>query len=478
MWIRAGFGLAVILVPLAVSAAPPAVEEPGTAPALAPQGSVAVDDRDSVQPTALWQPAPAAPPAAVPVAPPMPPTIASAATSPFVTSGFGNGMLLTSVYGPTRPAAVRRRLTRAPDMFGDGLPPKPLLNVLQAISATSAIVAATDLPFAGGVAGGIGHLKIGDNNKAIPVDRVYFNYNHFHNALATNILHGQDINQVLVTERYADSLDLNRYTLGLEKTFSEGTNSLEVRVPFATSHDFRFAPFPIEPLSVTSVDGGDFGNVSLILKHMLWASDAAVLSTGLGLEVPTGSDGHARVGPFRYELENQAVHLHPFLALLINDDPGDWFINAIAQLDFAANGNDFSAANISGDPNYGPSSYLGRFNEQHLLYLDLSAGYWLYESEVRQTVTGVAGVLELHYTHTLVDGDDIAFAIPGLIGTPAGGLVVSRNRADVLNLTAGVHIELFQDTLLRIAAAAPLRSSSSGNRFFDAEVLAQLTQRF
>ena len=55
-------------------------------------------------------------------------------------------------------------------------------------------------------------MKIGDDTSPLPVDRVFFDYNHFHNALLT--ANGQDIS-------------LNRYTFGLEKTYFDGMTSVE-----------------------------------------------------------------------------------------------------------------------------------------------------------------------------------------------------------------------------------------------------------
>ena len=43
--------------------------------------------------------------------------------------------------------------------------------------------------------------------------------------------------------------------------------------------------------------------------------------------------------------------------------------------------------------------------DQTLLYLDASAGYWWYQSTDDSGLTGLASVLELHYTTTLNDAD-------------------------------------------------------------------------
>ena len=81
--------------------------------------------------------------------------------------------------------------------------------------------AITDLP----LAGGCGRLNIADNNMALTDDRVYFLYNHFHNALVAdaNLLGGGDFRRISV----------DRYTVGGEKTFVNGDWSVELPCHFA-----------------------------------------------------------------------------------------------------------------------------------------------------------------------------------------------------------------------------------------------------
>ncbi|MEZ6117707.1 MAG: hypothetical protein R3C28_14205 [Pirellulaceae bacterium] len=76
-----------------------------------------------------------------------------------------------------------------------------------------------DGPFNGGtvtLAGGDRRMKFSENNSPFPRDRIFFNYNHFHNAL---------------TDPNGNSRDLNRYTFGVESTIFNDFNSVELRVP-------------------------------------------------------------------------------------------------------------------------------------------------------------------------------------------------------------------------------------------------------
>jgi hypothetical protein len=431
--------LAVTLAPrLDCAAQPPGVPvEPVQQPAPAPL------------PAAAQPPAPVPqPPAPVPQPAPQP-----ARTAP---QPLPRGNNLASVFGDTQSPFIRRRLTRVPDMFGDS---PGLAGTLTVAQFTPFLLdASADVPLAAGTT----HLLVGENNKALPVDRVYFNYNHFQNALRQSAV--QTTAAIFATEK---DLDLNLYTLGLEQTFFDGVWSVEVRVPLAGNSDLRFAPDPLEPIGVTAVRGGEFGNVSVILKTLLWADDTAAFAAGLGVETPTGDDGEVRVGTFRHTLENESFHLHPYLALLLRPDE-DVFFNAFLQFDFAANGNPLRATSIAGVS----AGELGEYNDQSLVRLNLSTGYWLYRTLSDEGLTGVAGIVELHYTSALQDTDTVAASLVDQDVL----LAERRNRFDFLNLTIGLHAELYEDTLVRLAVGLPLRSGD--NRSFDAELLLQITQRF
>jgi hypothetical protein len=111
-------------------------------------------------------------------------------------------------------------------------------------------------------------------------------------------------------------------------------------------------------------------------------------------------------------------------------------------------------------------------NEQTMLYLDLSFGRWLYSNPYARCLTGLASVIEFHYTTALQDTDSVTGIIAG---TPIE-FQNSANRLDVLNLTVGLHGEIARCTLLRVGGVFPL--CAGDNRFFDAEIQAQLERRF
>lgn len=400
------------------------------------------------------QPIPAQPPPSVPAAPPP-------ANSPLASPTQPD--FLSALFGPPGEDAIRRRLARAPDMFGDIYIPGGTLTAT-AIARPQLFIVTTsaDMP----AAGGGGRLKVGENNKALPVDRVFFNFNHYHNAVEHKLL----VTGPGGTFRVSRDLPLDRYTFGVEKTFFDGDASIELRMPLTGYRDYDVAS-PNQPgAPLFSSESGDTGNLSILLKAVLGGDETTVWSAGLGIETPTGSDAEVFLISTRYRVHNEAVHLHPFLAVLATPDERVTF-NAFAQLDFATEGNRVTFRDSSG-----AAGSLGDLTPQTLLHLDASLAYWVYRSECSSVLTGVAPMVEIHYVTALEDSDRVA----GTLVFPQNAANVQlRNRAgrfDAVHLTAGVHLEIARDAALRVAGVFPLRGRE--NRFFDSEVLAQLTLRF
>ncbi|MHC4404145.1 MAG: hypothetical protein ACYTG0_31205 [Planctomycetota bacterium] len=299
------------------------------------------------------------------------------------------------------------------------------------------------------IAGGDRRFKIVEANRPIPTNRFFVNYNHFHNAVidVAGVHHS-----------------FERYTFGVEKTFMRGLWSAELRVPFGTGIDSS-------QLINQSVVATEFGNIAVALKGLLWQRRNCVVGAGLGFVFPTGEDtsllesnpGAATVVTVR----NEAVHLQPFIGSVWM--PNDrLFVQTLAQLDFDANGNRVDI--------FIPTRFSERVNDQNLLYLDVSAGYWMYKNRRARWVTGIAPVVELHYSTTLQDTDGVVDLSGQSVTNPA-------NRMDVLNITGGVHLNLGACSTLTLAAVAPLRqdeSRSLGNehRVFDAEFTLQYNRRF
>ncbi len=290
------------------------------------------------------------------------------------------------------------------------------------------------------LAGGDRRFKISENVSPIPQDRVFFNYNHFHNALQGS--NGTD-------------LSANRYTLGIEKTFLDGMGSLETRLPIFDGLDSTQP----DAGAAGSRRGTEVGNLAFALKFLLLTGDSWALSGGTTMTVPTGDkyvllNANSTINTL---VENEAVHLAPFLGFV--SQPSDrWFVQSFLQVDVDLNGN-------YGRTNDGAGNLVDEavLQDQTLLFLDGSLGYWLKKSKCQNSnELAIAFISELHYTTTVNDVDSFP--------NPQGGV----GRVDILNATGGLHFQRGL-TSMRVGASAPLRTDEKA---FDTEVFVQLVRNF
>lgn len=355
------------------------------------------------------------------------------------------------------------RLSRAPNMFGDSfgnggqLTENPVVffvpigggNVVACPCGTGD---RTDLPAAGG-----GVIKVAENNKPIPMDRVFFGYNGFQNALTVGQPVPRDVNA-------------NRYTLGFEKSLAEGLWSVNVVVPFTDSLALNSDAF--------SVSSNSFGNLAVFLKRLAYSDDELALSAGLGVSLPTGSDLSVQTHQFNpiratndtqnLTIHNEAVHLVPYVGLLAMPSD-DWFYQGFVSLDFAANGNGVDLGT--------PASPVGTLTEQNLFHLDFSIGCWIMRNPDAYYLHGVAALAELHYTSTIQDTDSILFPTQPDVGTFINAELTNlANRTDVLNLTGGIQLQIGRLSNLRVAGVVPVRNQP--DRQFDSEIQISFNRHF
>lgn len=341
------------------------------------------------------------------------------------------------------------RLASVPNMFGDFFAPG--MKVHQSWypvfhpsvfdePAPSGPYPVASLPLGGAVR----RIKIAENNKALPMDRVYFMYNRYENALEASTFDQWG---------HVQSDPVDRYTFGAEKTFFGGWSSLEVRMPFADRYGYEATDM--------SIIGGPVGNLGVTLKQLLYASNCMALALGLGIETPTGSNVRGRLGTLSYTLHNDALHLSPWVGMLLL--PSDrMFFETFLQWDVAANSNRLVV----------DGTQVGKLDDQNLMYVDLLLGYWIYRNPAARWINGVAPIFEFHYTTTLQDSDLL---------TVSGGeslyyhFVNPENRIDVANFNVGLHTQLGLTTV-SVAGAFPLRGRS--DRLFDAELQVYVNRNF
>lgn len=349
--------------------------------------------------------------------------------------------------------SLNNRLASAPEMFGDYFQTGGNLNFGPSdFSGSVGEGGSFSVPSSGGG----GPVKIGENNRALPTDRVTFSYSHFQNAF-------QFTETPFFGAGTAQAFPLDRYTFGIEKTFADGTWSLEIRMPF--QGDFEFQG--------TNVNGagGSVGNLALICKHLLYLDQELSVVAGLGIETPTGSSftvtDTAGFPANELIFQNDALYLLPYLGALWGGDR-PYFINAFLQFDFATGGNRIETRDVGG-----PTTTLGRFNPQNLLFVDIGTGYWLYQNPQSDGLTNLAAVLELHYTSSLQDTDRVVGNTPGRLVDFTNNF----NRFDILNLTAGLQAQFNTLTFVRVACVVPL-GARDDQRFFDSEFQVQVNRRF
>jgi len=173
---------------------------------------------------------------------------------------------------------------------------------------------------------------------------------------------------------------------------------------------------------------------------------------------PTGRDASLDVDGLTVLVRNDAFHFQPFLGWLWT--PNDcWFAEGFMQADFDTNGNKVFDGRTGG-----PLTQIGVLQEQSLLYLDFAIGRWLYNNPCGHLLTGIAPVVEFHYTTTMQDADFV------------WGIGNQSNRVDVLNITGGLHFQLGPRSTWTVAGVAPLRTGD--NKLFDAEARVQFDRRF
>ena len=358
--------------------------------------------------------------------------------------------------GTTRPATQPRtnpfaralnqrgsRLYRTPDMYGD------FFASAHATLPLRDSIANLDLPPLGGGR----RTKICETNRAIPTDRCYFLYDHFHNAL--------EFSRSGLPGEYR-SLNVDRFTFGIERAFQNGDWSVEVRLPMTTGIDLT-TPATDPDLQLS---GGEMGDLSVILKRLVYRSDDLAIAVGMGVMSPTGADARATLPDLnmQIDLHNDAVHLLPFIGL--TSAPADWwFYHTFVQIDAATQGNRITVDRGLAD------FESGRLNDATLLFVDVGGGAWLFNDPGAGGLSGVAVIGELHYTRALQDPDRFD-AVNSLLSFR------SHEGDDFLNLTTGLHLGWRNWAAARIAGVFPLDLDDRHGRLFDAELQASVVCRF
>ncbi len=293
-----------------------------------------------------------------------------------------------------------------------------------------------------------GRLFIGDNNSAETDNRLIFRYSRFKNSLESSLSDGSG-------NTYDQDDNVDQFVVGFEKTLDPAEQwSLEMRLPlYGTSGAFFADGFSTQNLST--------GNLSGILKRQILEDEFRVISIGLGVSVPTGTDSSFIVGQEMFTVKNRATYLAPFIAGLWAPNE-KWFYHAFLTVDVAASGNGIEYRDILPCGCGGGS--LGELTDQTLLNVDLAAGYWWFRDRNDRVLTALSSMIEFHYVTALNDADIVSgnTSYNYVQFTSTGG-----NAYDSVNLTAGFDFNFLDRVNYRLATVIPVQGRF--DRFFDAE---------
>lgn len=371
-------------------------------------------------------------------------------------------------FSSTRNSISQLRFASVPDMFGDLMLRGGQITASETLTGIPGpgVLTTAGIPGPGGLRGTL----VAENNRALPTDRIYFNYNQYRKPVhQTTLVDGAE------PASYSNSSALHKYMLGYEKTLFDGRSSLEARLPFFGMQNINIPATVASPHANVVSDGSEVGNLTLVFKHIFRESCTTVYSMGLALELPTGNDASLDVGATRYELENEAVYLSPFLALMYAPNKCV-FAHSFLQVTTPTSGN---AVRFIGLDGLGIEGDYGDYNDQTLIHFNLGFGRWVHRNPHSDFVTGLASLAEIHYTGTLQSADTVSgsrdrpvapFEVASVSITPRNGDL------HVVNAVLGLQFQIRETTLLRVAGVAPL--TDSGNRLFNSELSVQLGRRF
>lgn len=349
-------------------------------------------------------------------------------------------------------------------------------------------------------------LNISESNTALPVDRFYYSYRHFHNASGIRAF------------QYIETFDYDRHMLGLERTLWDGMVSVELRTPIEQRMRSDILSIISPPDGVVDVITGsedrevDLGNMSVIMKVLLVERRAFALSTGLGVNLPTARDVDYDIGvrdtilfpiapgvtgdtlsAFENTFENETVYLSPFLAWLWAPpiQASRWYHQGFLQVEVAANPSTlvtqgggvtdfFFNGNPIGDVVFQTPGGLPTETDilaQTLLRANLGVGYRFGSPTDRGLIRNVRALGELHYTTTLQRAKLSPIAIEELgVGAFFSQTASAGNgnaRADILNAATGVSADVGPFVVTN-AVVAPLRTGLDRGYDFEYNLQVQL----
>lgn len=330
-----------------------------------------------------------------------------------------------------------------------------------------------------------GRLNIAENESPLVRDRVIFNYRYF--AQATEFL----VNDFTARSLHRIS-DIHRFTVGFERRLSDDF-SYQVRVPLNIQQGSSTIYTQINNPGELSGRAGELGNIGLIFKKALIQANDLYVSSGFGVNLPTGPDANftAIVNDTTYQtapnvaplpanftlnsrIRNQSVSMLPYLGGVWR--PDDFrFSQAFLQFDVPLNSSQASLDAVGAvNANTMPISerIAGRIVPQTLMRLNLGTGFWLYRDDFSRLIHSAGLMFEAHYTTTTTNA-----TIVNSRGNVAGDRLTQignfANRLDVMNFVLAAPMVIGR-TQLTNAFAAPI--TQADDRGFNLEYSLQINR--
>jgi hypothetical protein len=428
-------------------------------------------------------------------------------------------------------------MTSAPAMMGDLLYGSRSVTFpySRASGASAALVTGATSIF---------NPKVAEDESPLPQNRIYFRYNFYNDAQAvvglgasSTVLPPGASAPLTVFTPTTKLYDYHLYTFGFEKTFWNNMMSFELRVPLqtslASSLDLRagsvtsFTPAtastpPVFGVASTPQDtlgntDTEFGNMTMLLKALLYRDPNWALTFGLSMTAPTGQDEKVSVTDFtgliniannnlarfrQFQIDNETWSLSPFLAALWVPNQR-WFAQGFLEFDAPLNKSTVTYTEVTTSPGFEaspltlgildqnptalipPIAVHDRIREQMLLHVDVGTGFWLMHDRNRDWLTGIAPTVEVHYTGALDKAQIITLPQdPAVTATSSNTFAIQppptignlRNRVNIVDLTVGTTFEIASSSTVAAGFAFPL--TQGDNKTFDWEFQLQLNYYF
>jgi hypothetical protein len=313
--------------------------------------------------------------------------------------------------------------------------------------------------------------NIAEANTALPVDRIYYSYRHFHNASTVSAY------------QFSQTLDYDRHLIAGERTFWDGAASFEMRLPIERHLTSNVFSTIVPSLGIVEVLDStepayttELGNIAGIFKYLLWEDESLIVSGGLGVTLPTARDVDYNItvdNTFDVEdmpgvtarvlaissarFSNETVYLQPFLAWLYH--PGNnWFHQGFFQVEVAANPTrvTFISDGVAlFEDNGAPIGFYNYFSDfpgrldlqpQTLMRANLGLGRVLVDRPRAVGLRQLAALFEVHCTHTLSEAHrtNVPLVTEAIGGTPVVQTITIGNECDrttIVNASAGFGVQ-------------------------------------